>query len=414
METANIEFNSKYEILTPDGWSNFKGIKRTKKEQIVKIIFSENLFLECSKDHPLLTLDGFKLASELTIEDVLVGENENLVFIKTIEINYNINDEYFYDVLDVEKNNVYYSGGIVSHNCSFIGSSGTLISGSKLSELIPEAYLEPSYGPIRIYDRVKKDHKYVATLDVSRGKGLDFSAISIFDVTQMPFKQVLAYKNNQITPLDFSFVALTLIKQYNNAFVLTEINDIGEQVSQSLFFDHGYEYIISTSKLTHGNKRVTVYTGNSKNPDRGLRMTTLVKKIGCMQLKLLIEQNQLLIPDVWTIDELKTFSKRANSWEAEEGKHDDLVMTLVIFSWLTLQPWFVTYFEKNALIAAKELNDEEEELNMAMFGLIDNSYKEPHQHFMQNQEVIFHNTDLNTFDLSDINTYDSIDFSILK
>jgi hypothetical protein len=253
-------------------------------------------------------------------------------------------------------------------NCEFLGSSGTLIAGWKLKELVHQSPMVQKEGLIQ-YKQVEKDHVYMMVCDVSRGKGLDYSAFQLLDVTKMPYEQVCVFRNNALTPMDYADVIFRTAKMYNKASVLVEINDIGEQVSHSLHYDFGYENVLFTENAGRSGKRISSgFAG--KGADKGIRTTKVVKSIGCSIMKLLIEQNQMIINDYQTINELSTFSKKGNSYEAESGKHDDLVMCLVLFSWLTEQQYFKDYTDINTLMSLREKTEDEMEQDMSPFGFV--------------------------------------------
>ena len=250
----------------------------------------------------------------------------------------------------------------------FMGSSGTLISGAVLKTLVSKSALLSRAG-LSIYEEKIGNHQYVIVADVSRGKGLDYSAFHVIDVTSMPYTQVCVFKSNMVTPLDYAGIIFQTAKAYNNASVLVEINDVGAQVADSLFYDYEYEGIIYTENAGARGKRIS--TGFAKGGgDRGIRTTKTVKAIGCSMLKLLIEQRQLIINDHDTIHELSRFSKKANSYEAESGSHDDLVMGLVLFSWMSDQQYFKDLTDINTLSQLREKTDEELMNDLTPFGFI--------------------------------------------
>lgn len=252
--------------------------------------------------------------------------------------------------------------------CEFLGSSGTLIAGWKLKELVPQTPVIQKEGMYQFKPPEKK-HVYIMVCDVSRGKGLDHSAFQVIDVTKMPYDEVCVFRNNSVTPVDYADVIHRTAKAYNDAAVLVEINDIGEQVSHALHYDFGYENILFTENSGRAGKQVTAgFSG--RTADKGIRTTKIVKSIGCSMLKLLIEQNQLIINDFHTINELSTFSKKGNSYEAEPGKHDDLVMCLVLFAWLSEQQYFKEYTNINTLQLLRDKSDEEMDQDLAPFGFV--------------------------------------------
>jgi hypothetical protein len=251
----------------------------------------------------------------------------------------------------------------------FMGSSGTLISGWKLKELVHLNTLHQNEG-LYVYRQPEAGHSYVLVADVSRGKGLDYSAFQLIDVTTMPYQQVAIYRNNNVTPYDFATTINQIGRIYNKAAVLVEINDIGESVSVTLHNELEYENVLFTENAGRSGKRITTGFGGS-SIDKGIRTTKVVKAVGCSMLKLLVEQNQLVINDFNTIAELGTFSKKANSFEAESGHHDDLVMCLVLFGWLTDQQYFKEYTNINTLMKLRDKTDEDIENDLIPFGFVD-------------------------------------------
>lgn len=228
--------------------------------------------------------------------------------------------------------------------CEFMGSAGTLLSAPALKSL---AFVKPAHVSdigVKIYQPPIKNRNYIIVADTSRGKGLDFSAFSVIDITTIPYRQVCTYKDNTISPLVYPSVIKRIGEYYNQAYVLVEINDNGQQVVDSLFEDYDYENILSTVDIK-GKMAMTWGYGNKSQ--RGIRTTKSVKRLGCSILKNLIEEQKLLVQDFDTISELSTFIAKAGSFEAEEGSHDDLVMTLVLFSWCTNQTFFSDLTDTN-------------------------------------------------------------------
>jgi hypothetical protein len=219
----------------------------------------------------------------------------------------------------------------------FIGSSATLISGTKLRSL---AFHEPIHQEegLDIYEQPVPGHLYIATVDCAEGVGQDYSSINILDVTQAPYKQVAKYRNNKLPLLFFPTIIYSLAKKYNEAFVLIETNNIGQQVVDILHYDLEYENVY---KLEHHHiKGQSISGGFKRATSFGIKTTKSVKKIGCANLKTLIENDKLRIMDFDTIAEMNTFVRVRDTYAAEEGNHDDLVMGLVLFAWLTAQSYF--------------------------------------------------------------------------
>jgi len=259
--------------------------------------------------------------------------------------------------------------------CQFQGSSGTLISGAVLKTLVSQNAIASHDGMNKYYDPIK-NHSYVIVVDVSRGKGLDHSAFQVIDVTTMPYQQVCTYKNNMVTPLDYSGTIYRTSKAYNNATILVEINDVGAQVADSLYYDYECETLVYTENAGARGKRISTGFGRGSGIDRGIRTTKTVKAIGCSMLKLLVEQRQLIINDHDTINELSRFSKKGISYEAETGCNDDLVMGLVLFSWMTDQQYFKELTDINTLMKLRDKTEEELENDLVPFGFMDDGH--PH------------------------------------
>lgn len=252
--------------------------------------------------------------------------------------------------------------------CEFLGSSGTLIDGSKLKALVHKQPIKEGQG-LYMYQMPEKDRVYFCTVDVSRGKGLDYSAFQIIDTTKMPYQQVCVFRDNFVTPIEYAEIIHRTVKMYNEAIVLVEVNDIGEQVSELLHYDFEYENILYTESAGRSGKRISA--GFGKLVDKGIRTTKTVKSVGCSILKLLIEQDQLIINDFNTINELSTFSRKGVSWEAESGAHDDMVMCLVLFAWLSDQMYFKEMTDINTLSRLRDRTEEEMMEQLLPFGLYD-------------------------------------------
>jgi len=251
----------------------------------------------------------------------------------------------------------------------FLGSSGTLIAGWKLKELIDKMPISSSEG-IKKYQNSEKGRVYVMTVDCSEGKGMDYNTFSIIDVTQMPYQQVCTYYSNVSSPAEFAQIIFTASKAYNNCYILVEYESLGPQVAQILM-DLGAENLLYTENAGRKGKKISLVRG-----DPGLGMSVGAKATGCSILKLLIEQNQLIINDKNTIDELKTFSRKNKTFCAEEGKHDDSVMTLVIFAWLSDQDFFTDLTDINTINKLREKTEQQIDEEMLPIGFVDRGPEE--------------------------------------
>jgi len=255
----------------------------------------------------------------------------------------------------------------------FIGSNATLISGSKLRSL---AFHDPiaMEENFNIYEQPIPGHLYIATVDCSEGVNMDYSTINVLDATQAPYKQVARYRNNKLPLLFFPTVIYSIAKRYNEAFVLVETNNIGQQVVDILHYDLEYENIYKTEQ--HHIKGQSISSGFKRSTSFGIKTTKSVKKIGCANLKTLVENDKLIINDFDTIAELNTFVRVRDSYEAEEGNNDDLAMGLVLFAWLAAQ----TYFKEATNIDIRRYMLEEQNMlveeDLAPVGIIDDGRRE--------------------------------------
>ena len=257
------------------------------------------------------------------------------------------------------------------YEAEFLGSSNTLVSYEKLQEF---SYGNPLYtkSDVDVFEEVISTHSYVITVDVARGQGMDYSAFSVFDITEIPYKIVAKYRSNVVAPLVFPNIINIIGKKYNDAYILIEVNDIGSQVSDVLHHDLEYENLFSTAWYGRHGQQLSGFVGGKRDSQFGVRTTKSMKKIGCSNLKALLEDDKLLIPDYDIISELTTFVSKADSFSAEEGANDDLVMTLVLFAWLVDQQYFKELSSQN--IRDNLYKNQLSELDdlTTPFGIIDN------------------------------------------
>jgi hypothetical protein len=324
-----FKLNKNITVKTPSGFKSFSGIQKIYKPFYHWIIFDDGSEIKCSDNHSF-GKEQIK-ASTIKVDDFLQGKK--VVYNEIVE-----EGIYLYDLLDVGEDNLYYSNDVVSHNCEFLGSVNTLINPAKLRNLVYEDPIKRNAG-LDVYEHPKEEHNYLITVDVARGLGNDYSAFIVFDITNFPYKVVAKYKNNEIKPMLFPSVIHEVAKGYNDSWLLVEVNDIGDQVASILHFDLEYDNVLMCAM--RGRAGQIVGSGFSgKKSQLGVRTTAAVKKLGCSNLKTLMEDDKLLTVDYDIISELTTFAQRHNSFEAEEGCNDDLAMCLVIFSWLVAQDYF--------------------------------------------------------------------------
>ena len=256
----------------------------------------------------------------------------------------------------------------VEFECEFLGSVDTLIAPSKLKSLVYENPRKRNAG-LDVYQDPVKDHDYIVTVDVARGVGEDYSAFIVADITEFPHKIVAKYRNNEIKPMLFPNVIYEVSKSYNSAYILCEVNDVGDQVASIIQYDLEYQNLLMCSM--RGRAGQVVGQGFSgKKTQLGLKMSKTVKKVGSLNLKTLIEENKLLFCDYEIISELTTFISKKNSFEAEEGCNDDLAMCLVIYAWLVAQDYFKELTDQDVRKKLYEEQKNQIEQDMAPFGFL--------------------------------------------
>lgn len=346
MQNKNITDNVPIEILTPSGFQPFEGVARYKHDKKVK-----NFGIYTALDHRFII-------------------DDKVVYAKDLNNDYEDCNEYFYDPVNVSNGKIYcHDKDLVSHN-SFHGTGLTLISvGSLLALKAKEPEKILYNNALRIFERPIENHIYITTVDVSQGRGQDDSAFSIFDVTQRPFKQVVAYSDNLMSPILFPDVIVKVSQQYNESLVIIESNGPGQIVCNSTYYDYEYENIFCESITKTGGI--------------GLTQTKKTKRMGVSNLKDLIEQEKLIVSDGKTIVQLSAFEQSGNSYQARDGMKDDLTMTLVIFAWFLSSTAFSDYDEidMQKLLFENRLHVLDDEL--ADFGFViggEPKYEEPKEY----------------------------------
>ena len=253
--------------------------------------------------------------------------------------------------------------------CDFLGSADTLISPAKL-QCIPFNDPINSNAGLDVYTRAEEDHEYIITVDVARGIGGDYSAFIVFDITTLPYKIVAKYRNNEIKPVLFPSVIFQVAKEYNNPYILVEVNDIGDSIAATLNYDLEYPNVLMCAMRGRAGQIVGQGFSGTKT-QLGVKMSITVKKIGCANLKAIIEEDKLTFTDFDILQELTTFIQRKQAWEADEGYHDDLVMCMVLFAWLVMQDYFKEMTDQDVRRRIYEEQRNQIEQDMAPFGFID-------------------------------------------
>lgn len=318
-----------FEILTPTGFQKFDGVNRKLKQTI--LIRYTNGTVVCTPTHKFIINGKEVNASSLKPRDS-ISTNNKIISVKLHQ------EMYVYDPVNVGVDHFYcHDNNLVSHNCEFLGSSMTLLSGSTLARLTHDTPIKEytdQFKGFRVYVEPIAGHLYSIAVDVSRGRHLDYSAFIVYDITSFPHRIAATYKNNEIPPLLYASLLEKIGKAYNTAHLLIEINDIGAQVAETLWNDLEYPEMFWTKSGDQLGKA-------GSDPYPGIRTTKKTKRIGCANLKDMIDNNQLIVNDYNLIHELSTFvQSKTGSYEADEGFNDDLVMCCVLHAWLVSQRYF--------------------------------------------------------------------------
>lgn len=248
------------------------------------------------------------------------------------------------------------------YECSFQGSSGALISGNAIRLM---KGIDPVYQNeegLKQYELPIKEKRYCLVADPSEGKGLDYATFSIFDISNIPYRQVATFRSNKATPADFAIVINTVGRLYNDAYVFIENNNMGGQVTSLMWDCHEYENLIRTENQGRGGKQIT-FTADRRT-EIGVRTTNPLKILGCTIMKLLIEQQRMVICDKATIDELGSFIKKGAGYEADTGKHDDTVTPLWLFAWMTQTKFWVNMMESNIIEHIHTMDEDQVDVMM--------------------------------------------------
>jgi hypothetical protein len=249
-------------------------------------------------------------------------------------------------------------------NTEFLGSSETLISGSTLSNLVNFPPLK-SINSLDVYEEPKNEHLYFTIVDTARGVEKDYHAFTVIDASELPYKLVAKYRNNEIKPEMYSYIVKDVSTKYNISFILCEVNDIGYQVARDLVEDGYPNMLMCSTKARSGQ---FIGQNLSGKYELGVKMQKNIKKVGALKLKTLIEESKLISNDFDVFSELTTFIQKGTTFEAEVGKNDDLVVCLLLFSWLTTNQYFKDLTDIDLRKKLLQEKQEKEEIDVLPFG----------------------------------------------
>ena len=272
--------------------------------------------------------------------------------------------------------------------CEFLGSIDTLISPAKIKATPYKTPLKTN-GRLSVFEEPVKGHTYLCTVDVARGTLKDFSAFIIFDVTELPYRVVATFRDNEIKPILFPEMIAKVCTQYNKAHILVEVNDIGAQISDGLHFEIEYDNILMTTQKGRAGQILGAMF-SQRGSQLGVRMTKQIKKMGTANIKAIIESDKLVINDFNIVGEMSTYTRKNQSWQAEEGCNDDYMTCLVILGWVANQRYFKEMTDRN--IRAEMYKEQEKliEQDMAPFGFVDDGTPEEEKPFSDEYGQVWH------------------------
>lgn len=350
--SSSFRENTRYKILTPSGFQPFDGVRRQYKP-LYTITLSDGQHLFATTNHKILTEVGWRDIADCSVGTIVITKEQVKIPIVDIQA---AQPDWVYDPINVGNGFAYNSGEFISHNCSFLSTSYTLIRSQVLQTLThsqPIAETGTGYCEFVPPDPTRS---YTMTVDTASGQGLDYSTFVIVDVTQMPYQVVATYANNRITTMEFPQIIMEYANRYHRPWLMVEVMDIGRDIAFILSRDHEYDRLMTAVTEKRLAQRLTF---NAKmNRHLGLRMTSGVKRSGCAVLKTLVENRHLILNDYRIIQQLSVFVQKGSLYMAETGHHDDLVMPLVMLGWISLQPNFAEVTTTRALDVYTQLVSE--------------------------------------------------------
>lgn len=351
--------NKGYLIEGPSGFVPFDAVQKVQKDRYIHITFEDGTTIKCSTDHRFLAKHKFVEANRLRKGSLVCSD----VGTKKVAAKRLVRkDITLFDPLNVANGHTFYSEGVISHNCDFVGSTQTLIHPDKLRTLVPQKPVIDM--PITLYAKPQENRQYIVMCDCGEGVGLDYSAMQVIDASEKTFKQVAAYHDNKIKPHEMAVLIKQVAEIYNNALVFIEDASTGPLISEALFAAD-YKNLISIEKIK-GKDQFKVVIGRNGKGRFGGKTTLPVKLLGCTELKRLIENDEMLITDRSTIEELESYSRQGAVYAAEDGNNDDLVTALMLFGWLYTLKEFRLLLD-NALLSEDALKGKAETYQILNF-----------------------------------------------
>ena len=309
----------RYLIKTRSGYSEFKGVRKIAAEGVLRISYN-GTHIDVSEDHRFMVFSREVRASALKVGDILQTESGAAIITDITRME---GGRDVYDVLETT-DHTYITNGIVSHNCEFLGSTLTLISSDSIKRFKPKEPVMILANKLRVFEEPKPGHKYIMGVDPAKF-GSDSFSIQVIDVTTFPFIEAAAAKLPDENFQKMPAYIYEWAKWYNEAFLIIENNDgAGTYANTVLHTDYEYENL-------YFEKTFNTYKNESKTKvEPGFRTNVKNRALILDAMKLLIDNQKLVIYDINTIKEFNTFVLKNNKFQADDGFHDDMIMALCI------------------------------------------------------------------------------------
>lgn len=331
--------NNRYSIYDGERFVSFDGINKITKDRSITLTFTNGQTITVSTNHRFVDNGVDIIADHVKCHDMINGH------VVTSRVD-NVGKIELFDIVNSDSHR-YVGNQLINHNCSFIGSSNTLIDSAVIDQI---KFIDPisKHGSLSYFVLPQDDHDYVVTCDVSRGHGNDYSTFTVIDITSLPYVVVATFKDNTIGPTtEFPALIVKVATYYNKAMVVVENNDLGEATALTMWNDFEYDNMLWTDRKQ----------GISSSDVIGVKTTRKVKATGCNALKNIIDNGKIVINDFRIIEELNVFVRQKRGLYGAQDVHinDDLVANLWLFGWLTQQPYFenITDINVNQVIGEK-------------------------------------------------------------
>jgi len=322
----SVKQNTRYEILTVDGFKPFWGIREITKSDWFKISFTDGTTTGVSGRH-LLQLKSGKFVQTISTGEgaLLAGPGHKVIrSIERVE-----EPVLMYDIIETP-DHTYITDGFVSHNCDFLTSGDTFFDVEDMSFYEQTYQQDPVErrgmdGNLWIWEYPDYSKSYMVSADVARGDGGDNSAFQVWDIEACT--QVAEYMG-QLPPREFGAVLTSIATEYNNALLVVENANVGFSAIEEIM---ARQY----PNLYYGdNSNTLVETAESyaMKSDKGrltpgFNTSTKTRPVLLAKYYDYVRQKAVIIRSKRLLLEMRTFVWLNGKAQGAQGYHDDLVMS---------------------------------------------------------------------------------------